>query len=118
MKWTFSAVSEPEYVPQDDEQAFNLEHILPEHPDQGWSDIDPETAAAYYKRLGNMVILQAKKNLLVGNSSYKVKRPILLASSFILTQNAGSHISWGIKEITERQKKLAKIAVQTWPLQI
>lgn len=118
MEMTMKKDPEPEYVPQDDEQAINLEHILPEHPGQGWNDIDPETAAAYYKRLGNMVILQAKKNSLVGNSAYKDKKPILLSSSFILTQNAGSHTSWGIKEITERQKKLAKIAVQTWPLHI
>lgn len=109
---------EPEWVPQDEEQAINLEHILPEHPGNEWPDIDSETAAAYYKRLGNMVILQAKKNSMIGNSPYKEKGPVLQDSTFTLTIEAAQCASWGAKEIKERQNRLAKLAVETWPSKI
>ena len=118
MEMYANQVPDPEYVPTDDEQAVNLEHILPEHPQDQWPNIDHETATAYYKRLGNMVILQAKKNSIAGNSSYKDKKPILLGSSYLLTQNAGKYTSWDIDEIKKRQRELAKIAVKTWPSKI
>ena len=44
---------EPEFIPNDD-FVINLEHILPENPGKNWSGIDPDTAVAVYKRLGNL----------------------------------------------------------------
>src|SRR5262249_37930542 len=32
---------EPEFVPSDEEQTINLEHILPENPHTSWPTIDP-----------------------------------------------------------------------------
>lgn len=107
---------EPEFVPNDEEQAINLEHVLPQNPQAEWSEIDPETAAAYYKHLGNMVLLQAKKNSMIGNSSFAQKRAVLAASTYTLTSEVGQTEVWGIKEISQRQKRLAKLAVSTWPL--
>lgn len=106
---------EPEWEPQDDEQAINLEHVMPEHAGNNWPDVDPETAAANYKRLGNMALLQAKKNSMNGNDSFKKKKPVLKESTFLLTSEIGNNTTWGVKEINERQKRLARIAVQTWP---
>jgi hypothetical protein len=108
---------EPEFVPSDEESAINLEHILPEHPDSSWS-IDPAVAAAWCKRIGNLVLLQAKKNTLVGNSSYGAKRKILAQSAFTLTSEAAKSPTWGTQEIGERQNKLSKIAIKAWPLSI
>ncbi len=107
---------EPEFVPMDDENVINLEHILPENPENKWSGVTPETADAYHRRLGNMVILQAKKNLQIGNESFTEKRKALKESAFLLTAEVAKQSSWGIKEITERQGQLAKLAVETWPL--
>lgn len=110
---------EPEFVPSDEEQVINLEHILPENPTKDqWPDIDPEIAGAYYKKIGNMVILQAKKNTLIGNSKFDVKKPILQESAYLLTSEVANYSTWGINEISDRQKKLAKLAVETWPLTI
>ena len=109
---------DPEFIPTNDEQVVNLEHILPENPQDKWPNVDHEIATAYYKRLGNMVILQAKKNSIAGNSSYKEKKPVLLESGYLLTQNAGKYTSWGIKEINKRQKELAKLALKTWPAKL
>lgn len=107
---------EPEFVPMDDENVINLEHILPKNPENKWSGINSETADAYHRRLGNMVILQAKKNSQIGNGSFNEKRKTLKESAFLLTAEVAKQSSWGIKEITDRQRQLAKLAVETWPL--
>jgi len=109
--------SEPEWIPNDD-VVINLEHILPENPDQNWPDIDPETAAAYYKRVGNLVLLQATKNSLIGNGMFSDKRSVLKSSAYELTKEAGKASKWGPKEINARQHRLAKLAVETWPLTV
>jgi hypothetical protein len=106
---------EPEFVPMDDEQVVNLEHIVPANPQSSWPGVDPDTASAYYKRLGNMVLLQAKKNSMTGNSSFAEKKEHLKTSTFLLTSEVADYDSWGIKEINERQHGLAMLAVQTWP---
>lgn len=109
---------EPQFIPNEDTTAINLEHILPENPGPGWGHLDPETAAAYHRRIGNMVLLQATRNTRVRNSSFADKRPVLTASAYKLTQEAGKVSAWGLKEITERQKNLAAIALKTWPITI
>jgi len=106
---------DPEWIPNDD-VVINLEHILPENPDQNWPAIDAESAGAYYKRIGNLVLLQATKNSLIGNSGFNQKRAVLQASAYELTKEAGRKKNWGISEINERQQRLARLAVDTWPL--
>jgi len=107
---------EPEFVPNDDEHAVNVEHILPENPGVNWPNIDAKTAAANYNRLGNMVIMQATKNSIIGNSKFDDKKPVLAASPFILTSGVAAATDWSVTEIEERQKALAVLAVKTWPL--
>jgi len=109
---------EPEFIPNENEQVINLEHVLPENPGPGWGSIDPETANAFYRRMGNMVLLQVTKNTKIGNSAFSAKQPVLKASGYKLTKEIADCATWGVKEITDRQKQLAAIAVKTWPLTI
>jgi Protein of unknown function DUF262/Protein of unknown function (DUF1524) len=106
---------EPELIPNED-QVINLEHILPGNPQNNWPGIDAEVATAYYKRVGNMVIVQARKNSMMGNSPFSKKRETLQDSAFLLTSDVAKNTSWGVKEINDRQKILAKLAVETWPI--
>jgi len=106
--------SEPELVPSDEEKYVNLEHVLPINPSANWS-IDEETAKAYYRRIGNMVILQAKRNASLGNSDFGKKKTVLEQSAFLLTAEVAREADWGPAEITRRQSRLAKLAVETWP---
>ena len=108
---------EPEFVPNE-ETVINLEHILPENPSDKWNHLDSETARAYYKRLGNMVLLQATKNNAIGNKGFNEKKPILKASEYNLTSQVAKNTVWGATEINKRQKKLAELAVKTWSLNI
>ena len=108
---------EPEFIPNE-ETVINLEHILPENPNNDWKHIDAETARTNYKRLGNMVLLQATKNNAIGNRGFDEKKPILKASAYILTSQVAKEATWGATEISERQKKLAELAIKTWSLDI
>jgi len=109
------AKAEPEWIPKDD-IVINLEHVLPENPGGNWPDFDTDTAQLYYNRLGNMVLLQASQNTLVGNSAFAEKKDVLKRSTFMLTTEVGKKKTWGKEDINARQKKLAALAVQTWPL--
>jgi len=108
---------EPEWLPNDD-SVINLEHVLPENPGANWPDIPPDSAAAVYNRIGNLVLLQASKNSLVGNAHFDDKRATLKASTYLLTAEVGKCRKWSPKEIDERQTRLATLAVTTWPLAI
>jgi len=107
---------QPELVPNEEEEEINLEHVLPEHPEGNWPDIAPELAEAYFNRVGNMVLMQAKKNSTVGNASFAEKRKLFGQSAYLLTAEVGEKTKWTTTEIQLRQKALAKRAVETWPL--
>lgn len=106
--------AEPQYVPNDGGDV-NLEHILPQSPSAEWS-VDPDTLRANYQRLGNLVLLQASENQLIGNSGYSTKRAVLKNSAFSLTRDAAIYTNWTVSEINSRQQNLAALAVNTWPI--
>ena len=109
--------ADPEQIPNDDEAEVNLEHILPQSPGAGWN-LDSETALAFYKRIGNMALLKAPVNVAIGNGSYAEKSGHFKTSALVLTAEAGSEEKWGVAEIEKRQSRLAKLAVETWPLSV
>jgi hypothetical protein len=108
----------PELVPAEDTSKVNLEHILPENPHNNWPKIDAQAARDYYNRIGNIALMNAKKNAALGNASFKKKRASLADSPFTLTQWAGKPDDWGPDQINERQSKMAKLALKTWPLKV
>jgi hypothetical protein len=107
---------EPQYVPNDDASDINLEHILPKVPSDDWPGMDADVFRANVNRLGNLVLLQATPNGFLASSGYPTKKPVLQASAFSLTKAAGAFGVWTPAEIAQRQRSLAELAVQTWPL--
>jgi len=105
----------PQLVPTEDTTAVNLEHILPVTPDDGW-DVSPDLAAAFYRRIGNMVLLNAKENVEIGNQSFADKKPVLRRSPFILTSDVAKAREWGPRQIELRQASLAEFAPSVWPI--
>jgi hypothetical protein len=106
--------TEPQYVPNDSGE-INLEHILPQSPSSAWT-LDADAMKANFRRLGNLVLLQATENTLADNDDYATKQPILARSGFSLTRAAASFSQWTLTEINDRQARLAALAVDTWPL--
>jgi hypothetical protein len=110
--------AEPELVPNPDGEVVNLEHVLPQAPSAAWGHIDPDSANANYRRIGNLVLMKAGENAAAGNEGFDVKKPYYKASSFVLTVEVGDYPEWGPTQIEDRQRKLAKVAVSTWPFKI
>jgi len=107
--------SQPEFIPNPNEEQVNLEHILPQNPSTAWGHIDAESAKAAHKRLGNMALLKARINVAAANKGFAEKRKIYLASEFLLTKEVAKAASWLPTDIESRQKELAKMAVAAWP---
>jgi uncharacterized protein with ParB-like and HNH nuclease domain len=106
---------EPQYIPNPGAEV-TLEHILPARPGENWKHMTPEEQRANLNRLGNQVLLSATVNSKLGNASFDVKKLALNAADFSLTREAAVFGSWGVAEIATRQKRLADLAVNTWPL--
>jgi len=80
--------------------------------------INKVPTSVYYKRIGNMVLMQAKDNSIIGNVAFDQKEPILAASPYAFTSMVGKYSKWGTVEIEDRQRILAEWAVKTWPIRI
>jgi Protein of unknown function (DUF1524) len=108
--------SDPYFSTESDKEKINLEHIMPESRNDSWKHIPEKDYSEYFSKLGNQVLLSVRKNSKIGSESYAIKKPELASADFILTKEAASHATWDIAEIQSRQKRLAKLAVETWPL--
>jgi hypothetical protein len=96
-------------------ESFNIEHVLPQNPEQGWDAFTDEEIEAFQYRIGNMTLLAKGQNKALGNSSYERKRGVLQASGFQTTKQLGDENSeWTPGKIRARQKQLANIASGIW----
>ena len=55
---------------------------------------------------------------LLRQQPFDPKQSVLWASQYVLTKEIGQQKKWGLDQINARQQRLAKLAVETWPLQI
>lgn len=95
--------------------SFNIEHVLPQNPEQGWEQFTDEESDALVYRIGNMTLLAKNSNKNIGNAGYSAKRSLLAASGFSLTRKlAEENADWTPERIAARQKNLAKIATAVW----
>jgi len=109
--------SQPEFVPNDNVDEINLEHILPQKakkPD--WPTFSLDEVAFHSIRLGNMTLLKEKKNNALGNRPFSVKQPILAASKLDLNSQFKAQKDWLKQDIDTRQAFLANLAPHVWRL--
>lgn len=102
--------------PDSDDNAFNIEHVLPENPSDGdWAEFTDEEFEAYVYRIGNMTLLNATQNREIQNYNYTQKRPVLSESQFQVTKELASDAEiWNPIAIATRQRKLAQLASGIW----
>ena len=51
----------------------SVEHVMPRKPSDAYAGVDPEDHAEWVHRLGNLVLLDQKKNSSLSNADYKTK---------------------------------------------
>jgi hypothetical protein len=97
----------------------NIEHIISKSAERSYQDLAPETRKAYVNRLGNLALLNAKKNELIGDAEYPEKRPVFAQSDVLLTSDiAADYGTWGPEQIIRRQNDLADLALKAWPIKV
>lgn len=106
----------PWFIPNEDREVINLEHVLPEKPEGNWPNFDEEKVRSYSKRLGNLALLQAKSNSDLRSSDFKTKKAVYKDSPYELTKQIAAESEWDETQIIERQKLLARLALEAWPL--
>ena len=111
-----SGEKEPELVPNANEAEVNLEHVLPQNPSSGtWASFDDDARSAYTHRLGNLSLMKVSQNSQSGAEEFSDKKKRYGTSNFLLTKMIASYGAWTSKEIEDRQRKLAELAVAAWP---
>jgi hypothetical protein len=108
--------AEPWFEPQEDQSLINLEHVMPLRLAGGWPHVTEDDVKVYGKRLGNMVLMRASDNSHLKSSEFAAKRETYADAPYKLTSELGALTEWTVSSITERQLRLAKLAVKAWPV--
>jgi Protein of unknown function (DUF1524) len=96
-------------------QAFTVEHVLPQNPEEGWDQFSEADITACVYRLGNMTMLERGENGDVANSAFEIKRPVYTGSEYAMTRAiAESQDGWTPDTIDQRQRKMAQAATAIW----
>ncbi len=108
--------SNPWHIPNDDQRVINLEHVLPERPENNWPQFSDDEVKIFRNRIGNLALLQANDNSALRSCSYADKRDVLAASPYGTTSQVAEADTWTPARIDERQKALAAVALKAWPI--
>lgn len=91
----------------------HVEHVYPQKPLEGERLANHDRMV---NRLGNLTLLSARLNQKIQNGNFEAKKLELGKSELVLTQRIAASEKWGIDEISQRQKDLASIAAEVWPI--
>ena len=95
--------------------AYNIEHVLPQTPPDGWGGFGNDDADALVYRLGNMTLLQTGANRDLGTTEYRIKRATYQQSGFAITRKlADENVEWTPERIAARQTWMAAQATSIW----
>ena len=94
---------------------YNIEHVLPESPGNGWDQFDDQQRDAFTHRLGNLTLLATADNRTLGNTSFLEKRPIYQKSQFAITRKLAENFdAWTTEKIRSHQTWMGKQATAIW----
>ena len=94
---------------------YDIEHVLPENPGDGWEQFDEQQREASTYRLSNMTLLTTKDNRDLGNTNFSEKRPVYQASQFAITRRLGENFdTWNTDKIRSHQDWMSKQATAIW----
>ncbi|MFD1513453.1 DUF262 domain-containing protein [Halomarina rubra] len=100
-------------------QNINVEHILPQNPTSGyWMQrfSDELEREKWTNRLGNLVLLDGRKNYKAGNRPFPKKylEYFEKKSDFQITNDLARHDSWTPKRLKQRHEELVNECVNIW----
>ncbi|RZD16698.1 MAG: DUF262 domain-containing protein [Candidatus Acididesulfobacter guangdongensis] len=105
-----------EIIPNQNPEKLNLEHILPETISNfsDWPSFNEDSHKSYYKRIGNLTLLDTKMNSDAGNNDFQSKKNIYKDSRIAITKDLCNFNSWSPQDIDNRQQIFADTAANIW----
>lgn len=106
------------HVMNKDPKSVTLEHIFPQSCPSDWFAYfrKDEKPADYVYRIGNMTLITKSANIDIGNKSFKDKKQVFSNFKLPINEYINSAVRWGNIEIEQRQKQLAKYALEVWKI--
>jgi uncharacterized protein with ParB-like and HNH nuclease domain len=95
----------------------HIEHIMPQKPMGEWLllfNIDEFEYKDYLNRLGNLTILQDKKNIRARNKDFNDKKEYYKTSRLKITKTLFDNNQWDYNEILKRQEFLYEESKDIW----
>jgi len=117
-------ISEGKIEISSDTEKVNLEHVFPRNPSQEWKEmfksIGDDDPKKWIYRIGNLALLSTTPNKSYGSKGFTIKKEEIYCKEKIIcfTEMLQEYDSWKKDDILDRQKKLAKKAVETWRIDI
>ncbi len=94
-----------------------IEHILPENLTEEWEQyFSEDDHVRNLFKIGNLTLLEAKKNNDIGDDTIDSKLPVFHSSQYTIT-NSINVSEWNVNAIKQRQAQLGKIACGIWKVQ-
>jgi uncharacterized protein with ParB-like and HNH nuclease domain len=94
-----------------------IEHILPENAKDTWLSIfQVEEIEKFIYRLGNLTLIELKKNKEAGDKDFSEKKEIYKDSKYAITSSISTN-EWNQRAIAQRQEKMSTIASGIWKVQ-
>lgn len=96
---------------------YNIEHILPVNPGEGWEHMNRNETINMVFRLGNMTLLETAINRDSANMAFTEKKALYQKSCLKLPQKiAAEHEEWTAENILQQQDWMATQAKSIWQL--
>lgn len=107
-----------------DHAIITVEHVLPQSPaaqSQWREDFTDEEAEHWVHRLGNLLLLNRRKNSQAQNYDFSTKKDVYFSSTngvamFALTTQVLNTESWTPAVVAERQERLVNLLAEAWAL--
>ena len=94
---------------------YDIEHVLPENPGDGWEQFDDQQRENSTYRLSNLTLLTTKDNRALGNTNFSEKCAIYRKSPFAITRRLAENFdTWNTDKIRSHQDWMAKQATAIW----
>lgn len=97
---------------------IHIEHIMPKTPAGEWlklKEISEEFYDDYLNRLGNLTLLQGRKNQVISNKDFKDKKVIYSKpGNPSITLDLTNYVEWNFESIATRQKSLFAYVKEIW----
>jgi hypothetical protein len=116
LEMVVKGVPDPCFIPNNDRETITCEHILPQKPLSNWPTFSEADARVDWRRIGNMALLQAKRNSDLKSAPFAEKKFIFEDSPYELTSQLAKVDKWTHERIVERQNLLSEYALKAWPL--